>query len=322
MVPVGVGVAVLAICSAAPVIRLAAPLGPELIACGRVSVTALVLALVTHRASARAVRVLLGSRRDAVWTIVAGLCLAAHFGAWIASLSMTSVVRSVALVSTTPLFAGLFARALGDRAPPRLYLGSAVAIAGTLIMIVAVDPGAASSEPGQDQAWLGDLLALSGAVTAAMCLAIGRKLHLRLGDALPVAGYFVCLNVVAAIVLWVFALARGAELVPVGIEQGDYLAVLWLGLVPGIIGHGLLNWAVRRVPVHVVSLASLLEPAGAGVLTWVLLAEVPVARELLGAALLIAGVALGLPRRASASVKLARAIAGDGGPRLHGSDEP
>lgn len=294
LVPVGLGVAVLAISSAAPVIRLAAPLGPEVIACLRVSVSAVVLALVTHRASARALRLLVGSRREALWTILAGLCLAAHFGAWIASLSMTTVVRSVALVSTQPLFAGLFARALGDRAPPRLYLGSAVAIAGTLIMIVTLEPQTSSAT---SQAWLGDLLALSGAVTAAMYLAIGRKVHANLGDVLPVEGYFVCVNLVAASALWIFALARGAELAPIGVEQSDYLAVLWLGLLPGIVGHGLLNWAVRRVPVHVVSLAALLEPAGAAVLAWLLLAEVPVARELLGAALLIAGVALGLPRR-------------------------
>jgi drug/metabolite transporter (DMT)-like permease len=166
-----------------------------------------------------------------------------------------------------------------------------VAIAGTLIMIE-------TGGPSPERAWLGDLLALSGAVTAAVYLSIGRKLHARLGDALPVEGYFVCVNLVAASALWVFALMRGAELAPVGVEQSDYLAVLWLGLLPGIVGHGLLNWAVRRVPVHVASLATLLEPAGAGVLAWVLLAEVPVARELLGALLLIAGVALGLPRRA------------------------
>lgn len=73
------------------------------------------------------------------------------------------------------------------------------------------------------------------------------------------------------------------------------VSVVVLGLLPGIVGHGLLNWAVRRVPVHVVSLAALLEPAGAARLAWLLLAEVPLARELLGALLLIAGVAVGAP---------------------------
>ena len=204
---------------------------------------------------------------------------------------LTSVVRSVALVSTQPLFAGLLGRMLGDRAPPRLYLGTVVAVVGTLVM---VEPGGEAALPNQ---WLGDALALSGAVTAAVYLAIGRRVHQRLGDALPVAGYFVCVNLVAAIALWLFVLGRGASLVPDGVLWSDYAAIVWLGLVPGIVGHGLLNWAVRRVPVHTVSLAVLLEPAGAALFAWLLLAEVPVAREGLGALLLIAGVALGLPGR-------------------------
>lgn len=286
----GLAVAVLAISSAAPVIKLAQPLAPETIACLRVTVTALGLWLVTWRATAKALRMLSG--RDAMLTIVAGLCLAAHFGAWIASLSLTSVVRSVALVSTQPLFAGLFAHVLGDRASPRLYVGTAIAVVGTLVM---VEPGTSSAS---GSAWIGDLLALSGAVTGAVYLAIGRRVHQRLGDELPVEGYFVCVNLACAAAMWLLVLARGAELSPAGVAWEDYLAILWIGLVPGIVGHGLLNAAVRRLPVHTVSLAVLLEPAGAALFAWALLSEVPVLLEGLGAALLIAGVAVGLPSRA------------------------
>jgi drug/metabolite transporter (DMT)-like permease len=295
-VPVGLAIAVLAIASSAAVIRLAHPLGPEVVACLRVTVTALGLWLVTWRATGTSLRLLAGSSQAATLTILAGLCLAAHFGAWIASLSLTSVVRSVALVSTQPLFAGLFARALGDRAPPRLYVGTAIAVVGTLVM---VDPG---TESVIETAWIGDLLALSGAVTAAAYLAIGRRVHQQLGDELPVEGYFVSVNLVAAAALWLWVLAVGAELGPIGVEWGDYVAILWVGLVPGIVGHGLLNWAVRRVPVHTVSLAVLLEPAGAALFAWLLLAEVPALREGVGALLLIGGVALGLPGRRAQAV--------------------
>jgi drug/metabolite transporter (DMT)-like permease len=299
-VPAALAVSVLAISSAAAVIRLADPLGPEVVACLRVSVTALGLWLVTSRASATSLRLLAGSGRAAMLTIVAGLCLAAHFGAWIASLSLTSVVRSVALVSTQPLFAGLFARALGDRAMPRLYLGTAIAVIGTLVMVGPGTPSASGS------AWIGDLLALSGAVTAALYLAIGRRVHQLVGDELSVEGYFVCVNVIAAAALWLWVLASGAELGPLGVEWSDYVAILWLGVVPGIVGHGLMNWAVRRVPVHTVSLAVLLEPAGAALFAWLLLAEVPALREGAGAVLLIVGVALGLPGRAAAQATEAR----------------
>ena len=287
------GVAVLAISTAAPVIRMAEPLSPEVIACLRVTVTVLGLWLVTWGATAKSLRLLRGSGRAAMLTTIAGLCLAAHFGAWIASLSLTSVVRSVALVSTQPLFAGLFARALGDRASPRLYVGTAVAVVGTLVMI---EPGASSVS---EDAWIGDLLALSGAVTGAVYLAIGRRVHQQLGDELPVEGYFVSVNLVCAAAMWLFVIAYGSELWPAGVVWGDYVAILWIGLVPGIVGHGLLNVAVRKLPVHTVSLAVLLEPAGSAIFAWLLLAEVPVLREGVGALLLIVGVALGLPRKTS-----------------------
>jgi drug/metabolite transporter (DMT)-like permease len=143
-------------------------------------------------------------------------------------------------------------------------------------------------------------------VTAALNLAIGRRVHQQLGDELPVEGYLVSVNLVAAAALWLWVLASGAELGPIGVEWVDYAAILWLGVVPGIVGHGLLNWAVRRVPVHTVSLAVMLEPAGAALLAWMLFADVPVLREAMGAVLLIVGVALGLPGRPPATGAQAR----------------
>jgi drug/metabolite transporter (DMT)-like permease len=289
-VPVALGVAVLAISSAAAVTKLAEPLGPEVIACLRVSVTGLGLALATSKTTRVASRALLAAPREAWLTALAGLCLAAHFAAWIASLSLTSIVRSVALVSTQPLWAGLLARALGDEAPARLYLGTLVAIVGTSIMVFDLDSLWLDELGGH---WLGDLLALSGAVTAAIYLAIGRRVHATLGDALPVEGYFACVNLLAAACLGAFALARGVSFAPTGVAVADYLAIAWLGVVPGIVGHGLLNWSVRRVPVHVVSLAVLLEPAGAAIVAWLLLGEGVGGQEVVGAAVLLLGVGLG-----------------------------
>ena len=72
---IGLAAAVLAISTAAPVIRLAAPLEAEAIACLRVSVTALCLWALTFRASAAAFVGLARAPREAALTLVAGLCL-------------------------------------------------------------------------------------------------------------------------------------------------------------------------------------------------------------------------------------------------------
>lgn len=286
----GLGLAVLAMASAAVFVRLAAPLPPELIAAGRVSITALATGLLAATTLAPTLRRLGEHPRVGAWLVVAGLCLALHFAAWIVSLSSTSVVRSVALVTTTPIWAGLLARLLGDQASPRLYLGGLVALAGTGIMVADADALAGGS-------LVGDALALLGAITAAIYLAIGRHVHARMADALPLRDYFALVNLIAALGLWGLVAARGIAIEVEGAQTIDWAAVVFLGLVPGVIGHGLLNWAVRRAPVHAVSLASLLEPLGAALLAALVLGEAVGAREGVGALVLLGGVALGLPRR-------------------------
>ena len=286
----GLAISVLATASAALFVRIAAPIPPELIAASRVAITALATTLLAALTLPNTLRSLAKHPREAAWLLLAGVCLAAHFGAWITSLSLTSVVRSVALVTTTPIFAGLLARLLGDHVSPRLYLGGAIALLGTIVMVASPEALAGGS-------LLGDALALSGAITAALYLAIGRHVHARMGEALPLPAYLALVNLVAALGLWLFVALRGLTLEVPDAHPSDWSAILFLGLVPGVIGHGLLNWAVRRTPVHTVALASLLEPFGAAILAWLFLAEPVGPREALGATILLLGVALGLPKK-------------------------
>ncbi len=287
--PAALTLAVLATASAALFVRLAEPIPSELIAAGRVTITALVALLLAARARSlpATLRNLAGRPRERTWLVIAGLCLALHFGAWIVSLSLTSVVRSVALVTTTPIWAGLLARALGDRVSPWLYLGGVVALSGTGIMVASEAALAGGS-------LVGDGLAVLGAITAAVYLAIGRHVHARLGEALPLPDYFALVNVVAALGLWGLVGLRGIAIAVPGVESIDWAAVVFLGLVPGVIGHGLLNWAVRRMPVHGVALASLLEPLGAALLVWAVLGEAVGVREGIGGVVLVVGVGIGV----------------------------
>ena len=43
-----------------------------------------------------------------VYAIAAGVCLAIHFATWITSLSYTSIAASTVLVTTNPIWVGLF----------------------------------------------------------------------------------------------------------------------------------------------------------------------------------------------------------------------
>lgn len=281
--------AVTAVSSAAVVILLAAPLSALTIAAGRVGVTGIGLLAIGGRRTGGALRAL-RSRRLAGRTAIAALLLAVHFGTWVASLHSTSVVRSVTLVATQPLFAGLFARLLGDRVPFRLYVGGAVAVGGTMVML-----GGGAELGGGPR--VGDLLALVAAAAAAAYLAIGRSVRVDV----PLPTYLSVVHLGASVLLWIALAVSGGSVSAGPAAAMDWVAVLYLGLVPGLIGHGLLNWAVRHLPVHTVSMAILLEPLGATVLAAIVLAAPVGSVEILGGLAILAGVAIGIPTRGNES---------------------
>ena len=100
-----------------------------LIAAGRLTISALLLTpfvLIRHRAPLREL-----GRRDLTLAAGAGLFLALHFATWIASLEYTSVLISVVLVSTGPLWVALLEVVfLHARLNRLIVVGLGVAFAG------------------------------------------------------------------------------------------------------------------------------------------------------------------------------------------------
>jgi len=293
----GVAAAVAAISSAALVILLAAPLEPTLIGAGRVLVTGLAMSLLAGRAAWTPWRAAMRDPALRRRMLLAGGLLALHFGTWVASLTLTTVVRSVTLVATQPLFAGVYGRWLGDRATWRSYVAGAIAVAGTAVMFA--DGSGAATPPNA-----GDALALLAGAAAAGYLAVGRSLRTRLS----LTAYLGAIHLIAAVSLAAVAVGTGVTWVPAGAEVSDLLALLYLGLVPGVVGHGLLNWAVRFAPVHVVSLAIVLEPVGAVILAVAVLGGSVSSAEAIGAGIVLAAVAVGVvrPGRRSSTARPAR----------------
>ncbi len=274
------GLGVAAAASAATVILLASPLPPLHIAGGRVTVTALAF-VVLGRRELGSLWMAMRERPGLGWrTLGAGTLLALHFGAWIASLGLTTVLRSMALVALQPVFAGLLGRLLGDRVSPWLYVGAAVSLAGSVVLV----GGAAALEGGT---LVGDGLALLGGASAAAYLAFGRSVR----TAVPLRAYLGAVHAVAALLL--LPVAWLLQPIGEGVDVGSWLAVVYLGLVPGVIGHGLFNWVVRQVPVDRVALAILLEPAAATLLAWAVLNRAVAGSEILGASIVLVGVAVG-----------------------------
>lgn len=272
-------VAIVAVSTAAPLIRWAEPTPAIVVAATRVTIATVALGAVANRDLVAVVRL---PRREQLLCAASGLLLAAHFGVWIASLSFTSTAASVALVATNPVFAGLLAWLfLGERIGGREGIGIAIAAVGCVLL------AGGDLMRSDHVALLGDGLALAGAVTAAGYFVVGRRLR----ASMPLTAYLAIVNLVAACALIAALIVTATPVL--GYAREDYVAMILAGLVPSVIGHSLLNWTVRRVRVHLVGLAILGEPVGASLLTWMLFAESPPLEALAGGAVILAGIAIG-----------------------------
>jgi len=218
---------------------------------------------------------------------LAGVFLAAHFATWIASVTLTSVAASVALVATQPVWVAVFALvALGERPAARQWLGICVAVAGAAII------GWGDMGGGSDPL-LGDALAALGAILVAAYYVIGRGLRQSVG----LWPYVAVVYGFATLTLLMLLLASGTSVVgPYGIA--DWLVFLGLAVGPMLIGHTGQNWALRYLPAYAVNLTLLGEPVGATLIAWLLpaIAETPSLPTLAGGVLILAGIMLGLRR--------------------------
>ena len=284
-------IGILAVSTASLFIRWAQQDAPSLvIAAYRLLLASLLLApwaLYRHRDALRGLRL-----RHLGWALLSGAFLAAHFALWITSLEYTTVASSVVLVTTTPLWVALTAPwTLNERHSMRVWLGIVVALIGGVVIALGDgcrwDHGLVCHGLGtlEGRALLGDLLALLGAWAVAAYFSIGR--HLRAET--PFLLYVFLTYGMAALVLAAVVTLSGLPWT--GYAPTTYGLFLALAVIPQLVGHSSFNWALRHMPASVVSLYLLGEPVGSTLLAFVFLREVPSRLTLLGAALVLLGLA-------------------------------
>lgn len=276
--------AVLAVSTAAIFIRLAQAEGaPSLVlAAARLCVASVALTPVVLSRHRRALRDV--TRRDLAWALASGLVLGLHFATWIQSLEYTAVVNSVVLVTTSPLWVALLSPLFLKESLRRwAAFGLLLALGGGALVGLAGDAG---DPPTRHDPLLGNGLALTGALMVAIYFMIGRQLRARL----HVLVYTWLVYSFAAAFLAVVVLAAGVQVT--GLPAEAYLWMLLMGLVPQLIGHSLLNYALGYLRAAYVSLVVLAEPIGSGLLAFVLLGEAPVALQLAGSALILVGLVI------------------------------
>jgi len=285
---------ILAVSTASIFIRFAQRDAPSLfIAALRLSLAALILAVPTVLRKRQELSRL--HRSDLGLALVSGLFLALHFATWISSLEFTSVVSSVVLVTTTPLFVAVLSPLLLHEPLRRIaVIGLLLAFLGVIFVafsdvcqltnwqLTCTSPGGLLTS----DALKGNALALAGAVSAAIYVIIGRRVRAKLS----LLSYVFIVYGMAAMILLAAMVWSGHRVS--GYPAETYLWVLLLALIPQLIGHTTFNWALGYLSAAFVSITLLGEPIGSTILAYVILKEIPGLFEIIGGVFILSGIVI------------------------------
>src|ERR671914_743184 len=172
---------------------------------------------------------------------------------------------------------GSLIQAKAQKSRIALSAGPVGVLAGTVVIASDGSVGSAT--------FFGNTLAVIGAITVAVYVLIGRSLRTMGVGVLP---YSIVVYASASATLAPVALYAGAPLWGYSGETWFWLFALTLG--PQILGHTVLNWALRYVQASIISGTILAEPVVAALLAWLVLSERPGLLTIVGGAVVLAGL--------------------------------
>jgi drug/metabolite transporter (DMT)-like permease len=199
--------------------------------------------------------------------------------AYFEAIRAAGVAVAVFLQYTSPLLVAGFEAARDRRLPPRpVLLALCAASAGSALLVL---PGGALRVSAAGLAWgLGSSVAMAaGTLLAGAAQRRGAR---------PVP--LLALGLVAGSLL--FAPIRSPWAALAAVPRGDWPFFLFIALFATAVPFGLYVAALGRLRGSVVTLVAMLEPAVAAALAWAALGEGLSRAQLLGAGLILAGVAL------------------------------
>jgi drug/metabolite transporter (DMT)-like permease len=196
------------------------------------------------------------------------------------------VTASTALATTTPLWTVALLRLQGNVVPRGVVGGVVLALAG-VVVVTGVDAS------GSAAALQGDLLALGGGIAGAGYVVVGAQVRRTVGT----ASYTLVAYTTCALALLPVCLLTGSSLS--GYSARAWVELGLLTLLAQLLGHSLLNRALRSAGATTVALAILLEVPGASLVAWLWLGQVPPVAVVPGALLVLVGLAVVIRAQAS-----------------------
>jgi drug/metabolite transporter (DMT)-like permease len=181
------------------------------------------------------------------------------------------------MVATQPAWAALIAKIRGESIPNKVWVGIFVALAGA-ILLTGIDITINS------RAVIGDLLALLGAIFAALYVTVGQSAR----EKLTTAQYTMMAYSTAACALLVLVVVTGTNLT--GYSRQAWVYILLLTLLAQILGHTLFNITLRSLSATVVSMGILFEMPGSTIIAALAIGQLPPWQTIPAIVLLMVGM--------------------------------
>ncbi|BDH62694.1 membrane protein [Lysinibacillus sp. PLM2] len=220
------------------------------------------------------------TKRDWIFSTIAGVFLASHFILWFESLNYTSVASSTVLVTLQPLFA--FVGTYFFFKEPltiKTVISGLIAILGSFLI-------SWGDFQVSGTALYGDMLALIACALITGYLLFGQDVRKRIS----LITYTMVVYSISTICLFIYVIVKGESFGPY--SSMDWLWFLLLAIIPNLFGHTLFNWAIKWVSTNVISVAVLFEPIGAAILAYLVFNESLIPSQIIGGIVVIVGITL------------------------------
>ena len=209
--------------------------------------------------------------------IFAGIFLGCHFACFFLGIRNTSIANATLLGCVAPIFTVIISIFQKKKINKMTYVGLIIAIVGGGI----VQSGDISLNSAN---LFGNSIALLSALFLAITFVLAEEIRQETANVV----YGRSLFFVASITVLFIAAAAGDSIL--NFKPGDIPWFLFLGLVPSIFGHNLLNYAVKYITPTAVSSVPLGEPIIASLFGLLLFGEAIPFGALLGGPIVLIGV--------------------------------
>ncbi|MCF7823717.1 MAG: DMT family transporter [Candidatus Marinimicrobia bacterium] len=209
--------------------------------------------------------------------IVAGIFLALHFACFYTAIKLAPIANATLFATLAPLFTLIYERLWLKRSLSRgALVGLWLAFFGVVIV-----QGSNLNFSGDES--LGNFFALISSLFMSVVLIIAERIRVDVGNTL----YTRWLYLFAAVILAIIVISTGTE---ISFQPADVKWLLALAILPTLIGHNSMSYAVKYLRPTIVGTMPFGEPIGASILAWLFFGELPGMSVVIGGSIVLVGL--------------------------------